>query len=420
LDAVLATLDLSLALHAYSLDDNPIGVETFYQKLRDAGYRVGSLGKADLRKAAFDWGPDGLHKVGGRSYFREWGFTDGFDSEGKMAVVNGVLKQRKKGQPLNPYARMLAERRDGSLEVYLSWYAAWQGQDFENHDYGYTVPYELADAAYNDNWVGANALALLEKEFPVQIPWFLQVNFPGPHDPADITNNMAGWYRGAFYAQPIRNNQLPPDVHQAIRRNYAAMVDNVDRWLGRFLEVLERRGELEKTLIVFSSDHGEMLGDHNGWEKSLPYQSSASVPLVVRGPGVKSGRVSESVTTTLDLAATFLDFAGLPIPSSMDSKSLRPVLSGLERGARSHITAALGGWRMVCDGRFKLVHGIDLPRAHGYGGGVPDEPGRTELTPADEQLFDLETDPSELDNLVHRRADIASRLYSLLPPMIPR
>jgi arylsulfatase A-like enzyme len=79
-------------------NDNPDGISTFYQGLRDAGYRVGSIGKADLRKASYDWGSDGLHRVGERVYFRDWGFTDGFDSEGKLDVVIAIQKGEKKGR----------------------------------------------------------------------------------------------------------------------------------------------------------------------------------------------------------------------------------------------------------------------------------------------------------------------------------
>lgn len=400
--------------------DNPDGVETFYQHLRDAGYRVGSVGKTDLRKAAFDWGPDGLHRTGSRCYFQEWGFTDGFDSEGKSAVIRGVKLQRKAGAPLNPYAGMLDRRGDGSLETYLRWYEQWRLNDRENSNYGYTTPCDLPDDAYNDNWVGANALALLREEFPSAQPWFLQVNFPGPHNPMDVTRDMAGWYRDAVFPPPVANTQYDPEIHQRIRRSYSAMVDNIDRWLGRFLAALEERGELDRTLVVFSSDHGEMLGEHDCWGKCLPYEASASVPLIVRGPGVLRGGVHSGVTTTLDLAATFLDAAGRPTPAGMHSRSLSAVLAGTSGAGRPHIDCALQGWRMVCDGRFKLVDGIDLSRARGYDGGLskkPDEPGpNTGAANKVAQLFDLQTDPAENENVITRHPDVAARLRAVLPP----
>lgn len=394
-------------------DDNPDGVRTFYQGLREAGYRVACIGKADLRKKSYDWGPDGLHRVGERVYFREWGFTDGFDSEGKIDVVLGVQKQRRLGLPLNPYAGMLERRGDGSLKTYLGWYRAFRSARLGPGNYAYTTPCALPDPAYNDNWVGANALGLLEEELPAGRPWFLQVNFPGPHNPEDITPSMAAWTRGRSYPQPIANDQLAPEAHVRIRRNYSAMVENIDRWLGRFLEALERRGERDRTLVVFSSDHGEMLGDHDRWGKTVPYQASASVPLVVRGPGVPPGSVHAKVATTLDLSATFLDFAGAPVPASMDSRSLRPALAGDPAAGRSHVASGLGSWRLVCDGRFKLVSGFD-PAARPSG---PEQAaarvGAGRDAPA--LLFDLAADPDELENVAARHPDAVARLAAWMP-----
>ena len=95
----------------------------------------------------------------------------------------------------------------------------------------------------------------------------------------------------------------------AIRQNYASMLENIDRQIGRFLEVVAERGELERTLVVYSSDHGEMLGDHSRWGKSTYYQASAGVPLVVAGPGVQRGVTSGALVSMHDLAATFLTSA---------------------------------------------------------------------------------------------------------------
>lgn len=398
-------------------DDNPAGIRTFYQGLRDAGYRVASIGKLDLRKHAYDWGPDGLHRVGDQVFFREWGFTDGFDSEGKIDVVIGWQRLQAAGRTRpdqqNPYARMLAERRDGSLEIYLGWYRAWRAGASHYGNYADTAPCALPGPAYNDNWVGANALRLVEDELPADRPWFLQVNFPGPHNPEDITAPMAAWYRGVQFPQPFRNDQYPPAVHEAIRRNYSAMVTNIDGWLGRLLEALDRRGLAERTYVVFSSDHGEMLGDHDRWGKTLPYEASAAVPLIVRGPGVAPGTVHRSLATTLDLPATFLALAGAPVPAGMDSRSLLPVWLGSATSSRPHVVSALEPWRMVRDRRYKLVRGFD-PEIPG-GNEAQIRRGRPQFE-APVLLYDLERDPDETENVAARRPEVVARLDRLLPP----
>ena len=147
-----------------------------------------------------------------------------------------------------------------------------------------------------------------------------------------------------------------------------------------------RRGELADTLVVYSSDHGEMLGDHSRWGKSVPYQASIGVPLLVAGKDVRAAREIAAPAATLDLAATFLDYAGAPVPADMDSRSLRPLLEGRQQAGREVVLSGLrtneGDYRLAYDGRYKVVRGFG------------DEAVR---------LHDLEADPRELVNLASRQ-----------------
>ncbi len=351
--------------------DYPIDQLGFTHMLRDAGYRVMGCGKFDLHKATLDWGLDG------RRCIEDWGFTDGIDNEGKW---DGVRSGRDR--PMGPYLQFLEER--GLRQVHLDDFARRGPKDA-------TFPTALPDEAYCDNYVGRNGLELLRRTTRGQ-PWFLQVNFTGPHDPWDITQTMAALYRDAPFPPAVTEEGLPPDRHVAVRRNYSAMVENIDRWLGVFVEELRTRGELERTLIVFSSDHGEMLGEHRRWGKSCPQQPSVGVPLAVAGPGVREGGACDLPTTILDLTATFLEAAGLSVPGEMDSRSLMPLLSGATDRHRAHVRSALGNWRMVFDGRYKLVDG--------WGEGP--------------LLFDLRDDPHELRNVAAERPDLAARLRTVL------
>lgn len=390
----------------------PDGTPTFYAALRDAGYRVGSVGKLDLRKAAYDWGRDGHHRVGGHDYFSEWGFTDGCDSEGKGDSLQGVTVRPDPGT--GPYVAMLQARHDDALSRYTDWWRERKASKLPVKNYSFTKPVDLPDDAYNDNWVGASAVGLIES-MPRERPWFLQVNFPGPHAPMDITESMAAWYRGTPFAGPVDNDQLPAERHTAIRRNYSAMVENIDRWLGRLLDTLDRRNELDRTIVAFSSDHGEMLGDHNRWAKQVPFHPSASVPLVVRGPGVRKG-THEGPTATLDLTATFLDYANARAARATDSRSLRPLLTSASAPSRDHVTSGLDAWRLAYDGRFKLIHGFDpAPPEPGAGGEVEIRPKSAPGTDLPLVLFDLEKDPDERTNAADRHPDIVARLERLLP-----
>ncbi|MCC6490600.1 MAG: sulfatase-like hydrolase/transferase [Candidatus Hydrogenedentes bacterium] len=390
--------------------DLPDEAVTFYKLLRDAGYRVGGVGKFDLRKAASDWGIDGRHRVNGRVYFDEWGFTDGIDSEGKggslIRIVNRDKPEQARGE--SPYSKFLTDRNDGTLQRYLAWIGELRKAE---HNYAFTKPMDIADDAYNDNWVGQNGLNLVES-FPTDQPWFLQVNFPGPHPPMDITPGMAEWYRDAAFPGPHKNDELAPEAHTAIRRNYSAMVENIDRWLGRYFEAIEQRGELDNTIVVWSSDHGEMLGDHNLWGKQYPLQPSAGVPLLVSGPGVQKGHVHGGPATILDLTATFLDYAGVTRPDDMDSITMRPLLEGQTSVGRTHVLSGLNTWRLAFDGRFKLIRGYDpkSPKNQAY-----DNAG--DSADVEILLFDLKSDPLEDTNIAAANPDIVKRLSAFLKPV---
>ena len=355
--------------------DYPLDQPTFYQMLRDSGYHVAGCGKFDLHKATRNWGLDG------KRLLRDWGFSDGIDSEGKW---DGVASGAE--EPVGPYLNFLEQR--GLRQAHIDDFAKRRGHKDA------ISPTTLPDDAYSDNWIGQNGLDLMQR-FPEDKPWFLQVNFTGPHDPWDITPGMKEWYKGMGFPPPVANDQFPKTAHDQIRQNYSAMVENIDRWLGLYLAELTRRGELADTLIVFSSDHGEMLGDHNRWGKGGPYQPSVGVPLILRGPDLLPGKVCKLPTTILDLTATFLERAGLTVPADMDSRSLWPLLTGGSSEHRDQVSSGLRTWRLAFDGRYKLIRGWE---------------------DAGDLLFDLETDPLETANLAAERPAEVRRLEASLPP----
>ena len=211
----------------------------------------------------------------------------------------------------------------------------------------------------------------------------------------DITVRMEKLCRDRKYPQPNQPAEYTPDIHVAIRQNYTAMVENIDRWTGIFLNEVKARGELDNTIVVFSSDHGEMLGDHGRWGKSVPWQPSVGVPLVAAGPGIARNHISDSLVSVMDLAATFLDYAGVPRPSDMDSRSLRPVLEKKSRTHREVVRSGLNQWRTVRDNQYKLVRGF----------GVTDAPP---------MLFDLLADPLENRNIAANAPDVVKRLSQAL------
>jgi arylsulfatase A-like enzyme len=357
----------------------PLDQPTYYQALRDRGYRVAGVGKFDLHKDTSDptklwWGLDGSHLL------HEWGFTEGVDNEGKM---DGSTSYRVNGGPCGPYLAFLEER--GLAEVYAQEHAR-----MKQSMGAYTTA--LPDDAYCDNWLSENGLEFLRK-FPENTPWHLVVNFTGPHNPMDVTGRMRRRWEDVPFPAPHNNDHPDREGLLRNRQNYAAMIENIDRQVGRFLDLVSARGELDRTVVVYASDHGEMLGDHGRWGKSTWRHASSAIPLIVAGPGVRRGVTSDALVSLHDLAATFVDYAGArPLPG-MDAVSLRPVLEGRRDTYRDVVTCGLNGWRLAFDGRWKLVLHRD----------------------ASPMLYDLWNDPWEDRNVVADNPTVVARLAKALP-----
>jgi arylsulfatase A-like enzyme len=201
------------------------------------------------------------------------------------------------------------------------------------------------------------------------------------------TANVAPWAeryatRNSDRADIWRGRLDAADIRRA-RQGYYGSVSFVDEQIGRILEALEKRGWLDETLIVFTSDHGDMLGDHNLWRKSYAYEPSARIPMLLRWPAAGRGKVADRVVELRDLLPTFLDVAGSPPSRPLDGRSLLAGARGAEWRDFLDLEHDLcyspeNHWNALTDGRWKFIfHAFD---------------GR-------EQLFRLETDPHEMRDL---------------------
>jgi len=184
----------------------------------------------------------------------------------------------------------------------------------------------------------------------------------------------------------------PPDAYDAleVKANYYAMIQLIDDQLARILDALRDTGQLERTIIVFMSDHGEMLGDHGLILKGCRFfEGLVHVPLIMSWPGTfQTGLRSDALVELVDVAPTLLEAAGLPVPEAMQGRSLVPLLTGRAAAHKAHVICefhdAIGGHpdhshgSMVFDGRYKSI----VYHGHRIG-----------------ELYDLETDPGEFDNL---------------------
>jgi arylsulfatase A-like enzyme len=319
-----------------------------------------------------------------------WGFSDMINNCGKGDGQAAYLQQP--AGPKDPYYAYLDSLAPPQGRICAD-DLAYRYAIRDERLWGATEPCPLDDEHYCDNWIARNGLELLDRS-PHDKPWYLAVNFDGPHPPMDITRSMQGRFRGPErvidgFRQPVDyQGPFPAEQHLRIRQNYAAMIENVDRWLGVYIERLRERGELDNTLIIYSSDHGEMLGDHGRWGKSVPYQPSAGVPLICSGPGVAQGARCNALSSMIDVTATFLDFGDTAPAPDMQGASLRALLESPAAEHHDHVRSALGNWRFVQDRRYKLIEGFG----------------------DDTLLVDREKDPWELENVAARMPSVVEQL----------
>ena len=268
-------------------------------------------------------------------------------------------------------------------------------------------------------------------------PWFLNVNPFDPHPPFDPPPEYLARYNPdempppVFRESDIENQKLLYEIDQQTREAidpfsaaepgegtaqvsrgdlgsippkhydpklvkacYYAMIEKIDHSVGVLLDTLEATGQLENTIVIFTSDHGELLGDHGLIYKGCRFlEPLTHVPMIVSWPGrFSSGIRQESLVELVDLMPTVLEAAGMEIPYYVQGKSLIPLLTGPDKNYRhkdwvvSEYHGAIGGEQMFdqthgtmyFDGRFKIC----VYQGHDIG-----------------EIYDLENDPNEFDNL---------------------
>ena len=267
--------------------------------------------------------------------------------------------------------------------------------------------YKLPEELHPTRWTGDRAVEFIEK-YDRDEPFMLKVSFARPHSPYDPPKRFWDMYRdedmpapsvgkwAAKYApgDPKNYTSWHGDfgVAQAkrSRRGYYGSVTFIDEQVGRILKALEKKGELENTLIVTTVDHGDMLGDHHHWRKSYPYEGSARIPMLIRWPkcmgiSAKRGVKLDQPVEIRDILPTFLDAAGAPIPKNLDGMSMLDLVRGKTDGWREYIDLEHGfcyapenTWHALTDGRWKYIY-------YAFDG--------------TQQLFDLKSDPGELNDL---------------------
>lgn len=361
----------------------PTDGTTFYQILKENGYQVCGVGKFDLHKADNWWGLDGKLKQ-----HEKWGFTNVIDNAGKMDAAQSYHNNQC---PTDPYMNYLSKNH-------------WADYHSQNllHRKNSAEFSEIPDSLYCDNWITDNAIEMIN-HFTPEKPWFLQVNFAGPHDPWDITKAMK---KEALLRQvPFPQNYTGDDNIIEIRQNYCEMIENIDKNIGRIVKLLKDKCMFENTIIIYSSDHGEMLGDFSMFGKNRPYRSSTHIPLVISGAAIQNKGITNTPVELQDLAKTFTDFANCATTDVLkNSHSLYPLLTNKPYSPRLCAYSSLKnvnqvgnrtnilGFEMILDNEYKYV----------------------EFEDGSQELFHIKSDIWEKHNLNTKCPELTKNYHKLL------
>ncbi|MEM9752435.1 MAG: sulfatase-like hydrolase/transferase [Planctomycetota bacterium] len=200
-----------------------------------------------------------------------------------------------------------------------------------------TVAFSGDENATYSAFVGTRTIDTIRRYAKSGEDFFCIASFYSPHSPLVAPQKFLDLYDPAAFTLP----EFPPEreeerldaglddetIRQAMH-GYFAMISEVDHWIGRIVETLESTDMADDTLIVFTSDHGEFLGEHGRWGKWYPAPDCVSrVPLIVAGPGVTTG-VCDGIVESVDIVPTLLEWVGVPQPAFMDGESLGPALRG--------------------------------------------------------------------------------------------
>jgi len=350
-------------LHGLRLDYREAGIQVWPEMLAERGYYTAAIGKM---------------------HFYPWDASFGFQ-------YRVIAEDKRWLEVRDDYYHFLRER--GLRKLHGNEH---EGYHANKGAIASRIPWE----ASWDHFVGMETCRFI-RNYGREGPFAMMVGFPGPHCPYDPAQKFLEGFdpvdmpppipevRGdapGVRAKSVEGNKrswngidygdFPLEAKLKIRAHYAALVKQIDYEVGEILGALREEGLLDDTVVIFASDHGDYLGDHNLIGKGSFYESSVRVPLLVRPPGVGGAVVQDGLVELTDVTSTMLHFAGCETPDYLDSRPLPgPGMPG-EKGRERIFGMVSDGW-MAFDGRWKLAK---------YASG-------------EVLLFDLASDPDEQQNL---------------------
>lgn len=274
-------------------------------------------------------------------------------------------------------------------------------KEYDQTGASFTSP--LPEEMHIDSFIGSEAVKWL-KSSPRK-PFFCWVSFNSPHDPYDppeplsslyddillpepigsfddlkdkpdyLKKNLSQWSNNPLFMAKLEN--LPKEKFMEWRKKYYATISLIDKQIENILKTLDEQNLTDETLIVFSSDHGDLLGDHGLPFKNNFFEGSLGVPLIIRGPGVTPGTRNKTPVNWADLFSSFLSAADIRVPDHSQGLDITAVFSNPELIMTDISYSELNDKAMIMKDQYKLIYGAD---------------GRGEL-------YNLKEDPHEQMNL---------------------
>jgi N-acetylglucosamine-6-sulfatase len=326
---------------------------TFATWLQDSGYRTGLVGKY-LNNTEKHYIPPG---------WDEWDGMVGMASD-HLVNENGRLHQYSREilmtdvyteKSLEFLRRATDDASDPPFMLWAGTYAPHLAADYDEHD------------------------ADLYKDTPLPRPPSFNEN--------DVSDKPE-WIRD----MPLLKSSQIKTLSKQHRDRLRSLRD-VDQMVGKILKLLEERGELDNTYVVFTTDNGMQTGQHRLMKKSTPYEEAAGIPLVVRGPGVPAGVVRDQLVINNDFAPTFADWADTGVPGFVDGRSFAPLLR--------QDPPPDSEWRTAVLNELDQKKGFYIPD---YEAVRTDTQTYVRWKTGERELYDLRSDPYELEN-VYDEAD---------------
>lgn len=352
------------------------GVETFSEKLRDAGYRMFYSGK---------WHVSTTEMPGDR------GWTELYMKEPKLD--NG--SRREAFRNMKP-GKEPVDRGPG--EIVRPGWGTYRLYGTSDAEYRETSDYKVVKAATDQ----------LDRLKDSSEPWCMYVGPTAPHDPFIIPEKYAGMYKPDEVPLPPNyyDDMLDkPGIYRRMKQVFSQLTERevkesiahywgfctmVDDLFGEVLDALERNGQLDNTVIIFVSDHGEHAGAHGIYCKGIStFDEGYRVPLMIRAPqlAVNPGSAVDEFVTLMDIAPTLLELAGAAPLNRCSGQSLLPFLRGEQPAA----------WR---DSMYTQCNGTELYYTSRM---VKTKQYKFVYNPTDlDELYDLQQDPYELENIAEK------------------